>query len=354
MKTFYKAICLLLALCLSAGAFYGCGKKPADGPDAPAGATDPANRTAPENTAPAADALTVGLLRYTNGSAATEAEQGVISGLAAAGYKEDDGTLVLLREYAGSPAECPELAQKIVAEAPALLFAVGGPAAEALRDAAEEIPVVFTNVADPVRMGLVKAPDAPGANVTGVTDLPPAAEQIALLTALLPQAKTVAVVFSEGAPDSLSQYEEAAQALEAKGAACVKRTVTSISELSDVFKELKTTADAVFLPDDTTLGYSIVSVLAAAADNGLPTVGATAAAVNAGALAAKAVDHTALGAQAAALGLRLLKAEDPAAAAAATPVEPADTYVYYVNGAALEAFGAALPAEIGENAVSLP
>ena len=351
MKTFYKVICLLLALCLTAGAFSGCGKKPGEDP---AGTTDPANRTAPDQTEPAAKALTVGILRYTNGAAATEAEQGVLKGLAAAGYTEDDGTLVLLREYAGSPAECPELAQKLAAEKPALLFAVGGPAAEALRDAAKEIPVVFTNVADPVRLGLVKTLNAPGANVTGVTDLPPAAEQIALLTALLPQAKTVAVVFSEGAPDSIAQYEAAAAALEAKGVACAKRTVTSISELSEAFKELKTTADAVFLPDDTTLGYSIVSVLAAATNNGLPTVGATAAAVNAGALAAKAVDHTALGAQAAALGLKLLTAEDPAAAAAATPVEPADAYVCYVNGTALETFGVTLPAELGENAVMLP
>jgi putative ABC transport system substrate-binding protein len=62
-------------------------------------------------------------------------------------------------------------AQELVALAPDVLFAAGGPALGALERASSSLPIVFTNVPDPIGTGFVAGMARPGGNATGFMNI---------------------------------------------------------------------------------------------------------------------------------------------------------------------------------------
>jgi putative ABC transport system substrate-binding protein len=71
------------------------------------------------------------------------------------------------RWSAGDSSRYPTYAAELVAQAPDLLFAVGGTAVGALQRVTRELPIVFVGVTDPVSRGLVDSLSRPGGNTTG-------------------------------------------------------------------------------------------------------------------------------------------------------------------------------------------
>ena len=89
------------------------------------------------------------------------------------------------------------------------------PAAQAAAQATRDIPILVTAVTDPAASGLVASNDAPGGNVSGTSDMNPVEEQARLLTQLVPDAKTVGIMYHSSEDNSILQAEMAQQALEA-------------------------------------------------------------------------------------------------------------------------------------------
>jgi putative ABC transport system substrate-binding protein len=67
----------------------------------------------------------------------------------------------------------PELATDLVRLKVDLIVVSGGPTASAAKKATATIPIVMTNVGDPVGAGLVDSLARPGGNVTGFSGLAP-------------------------------------------------------------------------------------------------------------------------------------------------------------------------------------
>src|SRR5215472_18592139 len=61
-------------------------------------------------------------------------------------------------------------ATELVKMAPDVLFAAATPALEALRKQTHSLPIVFVQVSDPVKLGVVANLARPGGNVTGFTN----------------------------------------------------------------------------------------------------------------------------------------------------------------------------------------
>ena len=69
--------------------------------------------------------------------------------------------------FGGDAAKINASAAELVALVPELIYAHGLPAARAVQQQTHAIPIVFTQVADPVGFGLVQSVGHPGGNVTG-------------------------------------------------------------------------------------------------------------------------------------------------------------------------------------------
>src|SRR6516165_9601814 len=85
------------------------------------------------------------------------------------GYEEGRNLKIEYRTAKGRQQDLPKLAAELVSLKPDLLIGSTTPAATALKQATDSIPVVFLFVSDPVATGIVKSFDHPGSNVTGVT-----------------------------------------------------------------------------------------------------------------------------------------------------------------------------------------
>ena len=77
------------------------------------------------------------------------------------------------------------------------MAAGGGPVARAVMNASDTIPIVMTNVEEPVASGLVASLARPGKNVTGLTALVRdlSAKRLELLREVLPKVSRVSVLW---------------------------------------------------------------------------------------------------------------------------------------------------------------
>ena len=109
----------------------------------------------------------------------------------------------------GEQTNCTTIVNQFVASKVDLIMANATNAVKAAREATSDIPVVGTSVTDYVASGLVASNEAPGANVTGASDMNPVSVQVQLMKTLCPDVKTVGIVINSGEENSAIQAEEA-------------------------------------------------------------------------------------------------------------------------------------------------
>ena len=138
----------------------------------------------------------------------------------------------------GDQSACQTVASKFANEKKDLILAIATPAAQAVAGSVSDAPVLVTCVTDPAESGLVESNDKPGANVTGTSDLTPVKEQIDLLKQLVPDAKTVGVLYCSAESNSKIQADMAKEALAAVGMEGKDYTVSSSNEIQTVVQSM--------------------------------------------------------------------------------------------------------------------
>ena len=134
----------------------------------------------------------------------------------------------------------------------AALFAAGGPpSALAAKAATSTIPVVFSAVSDPVRLGLVPSLNRPGGNVTGMSFLN--AEIIGksaqLLKEMVPAAAGIAFLVNPSGPSAEIYAKEAPAAARALGIRVPVLDASTEQDLDKAFASLgKIGADGLVVP----------------------------------------------------------------------------------------------------------
>jgi ABC-type uncharacterized transport system substrate-binding protein len=92
-----------------------------------------------------------------------------VQGLQELGWTVGRNLQIDYRWGAGNVERYRTFAAELVALTPDVLVTAGAPAVEALQRATRTVPIVFTNVTDPVGGGLVASLARPGGNATGLT-----------------------------------------------------------------------------------------------------------------------------------------------------------------------------------------
>ena len=136
-------------------------------------------------------------------------------GLKELGYIEGKNIIIEYRFAEARSERLPELARDLVALKVDIIFAGGGPATEAAKNATQLIPIV-TNSQDPVSVGFVAGLPRPGGNITGLTNLTSelVGKRLELLKELIPQLSRVAVLWTPSNPSTIwRRAEVAAQSL---------------------------------------------------------------------------------------------------------------------------------------------
>jgi putative ABC transport system substrate-binding protein len=126
----------------------------------------------------------------------------VRQGLTELGHREGQTFVIVQRDVAGSFERVPAAAESLV-RVPVDVIVVGGSEfVQAVKNATQTIPVVFTSVGDPVEQGFVESYRKPGGNITGITNMVSdlTAKWLELLKELQPAITRVAVLWNPPQP----------------------------------------------------------------------------------------------------------------------------------------------------------
>ena len=135
------------------------------------------------------DKKVVGVLQFVSHPALDEIYRGIKDGLKESGLEEGRNLEINFQNGQADQSKLATMSQQLVQNNPDVLVGIATPAAQAIANTTKDIPLVLGAVTDPVGAGLVQSLEAPGGNITGVSDQPPVEAQIQLATELLPKAK---------------------------------------------------------------------------------------------------------------------------------------------------------------------
>lgn len=267
----------------------------------------------------------IGVSQYSTHDALDAAYDGFTDGLAEAGYKEGENIEIDFQNAQGDPSNNNTIAAKLVNDNPDLILAIATPAAQAIANLTQDIPIVVTAITDPEESGLVESNEAPGGNVTGTSDLNPIKEQMDLLQQLVPTAKKVAILYCSSEDNSKFQAELAAEAAANIGIETVEATVSNSNDIEQVVQSLVNKVDAIYAPTDNIIASAMPTVAMIANANKLPVICGESGMVEKGGLATYGLNYYNLGKQTAAMAIKILTGE----------AKPADMSVEYLENVEL-------------------
>jgi putative tryptophan/tyrosine transport system substrate-binding protein len=162
-------------------------------------------------------------------------------GLAELGYVDGSGVRIEIRFADGQYDRLPTLMDDLIGQKVAAVTTGGGLVTVAAAKAATAtIPIVFNVADDPVRFGLVESMNRPGHNLTGVTSFQTIVmeKQVALLSELLHDPTTIALLIDPQMPETESQLAGAQKATVALGHQSIVVRANSDSTLDAAFADI--------------------------------------------------------------------------------------------------------------------
>lgn len=258
-----------------------------------------------------AEDVTVAVTAIVEHPALDAARDGVKEALEAAGYKEGENLKFVYESAQGNPATAAQIARQFVGDSPSVIVPISTPSAQAVVSATKDIPVVFTAVSDPLGAQLIKDMDKPGGNVTGLSDMSPVAEHLALIKEILPEAKTIGYLYNSGEANSVSLLAVLKEEADKAGLTVVESAATKSAEVQGAARALVGRADAIYIPTDNTIISALEGAVAVAEEAKLPLFTADTDSVTRGSIAALGFNYKDVGRQTGEVVVRILKGENP-------------------------------------------
>ncbi len=275
---------------------------------------------------------------------------GIKDELAAQGFKDGAGLKWEYQSAQGDPGIAGQIARKYVGDAPDVIVAIATPSAQAALSAARgRIPVVFSAVTDPVAAKLVKSWEAPGGNVTGVSDALPLDKHVALMKEITPGLKRLGVMFNPGEVNSASTVAALKLIAKAQGVEIVEAPAPDTNSVITTARSLVGKVEAIFVPTDNTVVSAFEGVVKVGMDADLPVFAADTGSVPRGAVAAVGFDYYKVGRQTGAVVAQILKGKP----AGEIPVRTVQELDLWVNPASAKEMGLTLPDAVVSRAVKV-
>ena len=197
------------------------------------------------------------------------------NGLKDAGYVEGQNVAIEYRWAEGQYDRLSALAADLVRSRVTVIVANGTPAALAARAATTTIPIVFSVVDDPARLGLVTSLNRPGGNATGVNFVVAELEskQIGLLHELVPAATRVGLLVNPNFLLTGPVTRDVIAAASAIGFAIDVVRASDSREIEAAFATLiRNKADALLVGPDAVLLSRRLQLAILAARHAIPAV----------------------------------------------------------------------------------
>ena len=301
--------------------------------------------------AEAQQAPKVARIGYLTTSLASSADRrdAFLQGLRDLGYVEGRNVVIEYRDAEGNVERIPALAAELVALKVDVIFVGGGTrVALAAMQATKTIPIVFTNVGDPVESGLVTNLARPGGNATGLSSLGPelVGKRLELLKQAVPGVDRVAVLWLPGALGERTDKEMLTGADVAARALGVRLQFVGVrreDEFAKAFSDMSSArAGALTVLPSARFLREYKRLVDLAAKNRLPAVYASREFVDAGGLMSYGANSADLSRRAATYVAKILRGAKPGD----LPVEQPTKFELVINLKTAKALGLTMPQSV--------
>ena len=337
-----KLTVILMIITLAAGVLAGCGTKESKDTVSEKANNEKAGNEKAEDKE---EVFRIGVNQLVTHAALDASYKGFVDALAEAGYIDGKNIKIDYQNAQGDQATANTIATKLVNDNNDLILAIATPSAQAMANATKDIPILITAVTDPAGSGLVASNEAPGGNVSGTSDLTPVKQQIELIKKLVPEAKTIAILYCSSESNSKIQAEMANNAAKEIGLTAQEATVSNTNDIQQVVQSLVGKVDVIYAPTDNTIASGMATVAMVANQNGIPVICGEEGMVDEGGLATYGIDYYKLGRLTGAQAVKLIKGE---ATTDKMPIEylPDEEYTLKINEEAAAQLGITIPAEL--------
>ena len=266
------------------------------------------------------------------------------------GYKDGENCSIEYQSAQGDQSTLNSIIQGFQGDEVDVIVAIATPTAQAAASAAQNIPVVFSAVTDPVATGLVSDMDHPDKNITGTSDAVQVEKILDLALQLTPDIKTLGFLYNAGEANSESNLQKAKAYAEEHGLTIVEGVATNTSEVQQAAQVLAEQVDAIFAPNDNTIASAMAAVAEATKEAKVPVYTGADSMVSDGGFATIGIDYTELGHETANMVDAILNGTSPADIPVKVFEDDLNTYINETTAAAI---GVTVPDEIlnGENVV---
>ena len=159
-----------------------------------------------------------------------------------------------LQNGQGEQANCATIVNNFVADNDDLILANATTALQCAAAATSTIPILGTSVTDyATALDISDWTGSTGMNISGTCDLAPIDEQEAMLKELLPDAKTVGILYCSAEPNSAYQAKKFEEALDKDGIKYKEYTAADSNEIQSVVTSAVDECDALYIPTDNTM-----------------------------------------------------------------------------------------------------
>ena len=203
-----------------------------------------------------------------------EIEAAFAEGLASAGYVDGKNVRTENRWTQGRDELASANAIEMVSLKPAVIVTGGNVLTLAAKHATSSIPIVFNVGSDPVKLGLAGSFNHPGGNATGIATLtgPLTVKRLELISELVPQGSTIAVLVNPNNQDMLPEAENAARSIGQK-IRIIKVKATNSEALESAFAQLaQDRVGGILVASDAFFFAERTQIVALAQRYGLPAI----------------------------------------------------------------------------------
>jgi putative ABC transport system substrate-binding protein len=203
-----------------------------------------------------------------------------------------------------------QVVQKVRELKPDLIVTIGSRSTALLSQGITDIPIVFSEVLNPISSGFARSMGSSRRNLTGASLDIPIRTQLDKFRLIVPGMRRLGVIYTR---DSEPVVKEAQRVCREMGLELMATAISSEREIPEVIESLGKKVDGLWAVADTLIftPQSTQYLLLYSLRNGIPFEGPFTSFVKAGALFTLAWDDKDIGRQSGELALRVLAGEDP-------------------------------------------
>ena len=288
-----KKLALMLSAVLAITSLAGCGKK------------------AEEPTKTEEKVYKIGITQFADHPSLDNCRTGFIEGLESEGFTEGKNIKIEFKSAMTDMSVNTQIAQTFASNGMDLVCGIATPSAQALYASCFEqnIPVIFNAVSDPVGAELAKSETEPLPGITGVSDQLPVKQQLELIRNMLPDAKTIGILYTTSEANSVSTLKIYEKEAPAYGFTIESLGIGAEAEVAQAADVLLSKVDCISNMTDNTVVSALAVVLDKANAANKPVFGSEEEQVKHGCIACAGLDYVTLGKKAGVMAGRVLKGE---------------------------------------------